>query len=207
MKSIMTSANSLLVVAAAAGVAVAAVGVLLVLSESIGPYAAPPYSWFGQHLESVDALAGSEAAAAWVLAIVAGLAGIAVALANLRILLAGWEPPALTIVEDDHGLVTMARRSAEEYLALAARTVASVEQVAVRARPSRQGGIAINAELGLRPGLDVAIPPTTLAAREAMLEAATEGIGLEVEGIDLQASLKSSPRGRRRRGATTPRVQ
>lgn len=206
MRRIMTSANSMLVIAAAAGVVVGAVGVLLVLSQAMEPFEASPYSWFGQHLESVDALAGSEAAVAWVLAIVAGLVGIGVALANVKVLLAGWEPPALTIVEDEHGLVTMARRSAEEYLALAARTVAAVEQVAVRARPSRQGGIAINAELGLRPGLDVAIPPTTLAAREAMLEAATEGIGLEVEGIDLQASLTGSGR-RGRRRKTPPRVQ
>lgn len=206
MKKLLAGVNSGLVAAAGAGVVLAAVGVLLVLSGALEPGEAPPFSWFSQHLESVDALVDSEAAVAWVLAIVAGLLGIVVALANVGSLFAGWEPPALTIVEDDHGLVTMARRSAEEYLALAARTVASVEQAAVRARPSRQGGIEINAELGLKPGLDVSIPPTTLAARKAMLEAATEGIGLEVDAIDLQASLKRPLRGRRQ-GTARPRVR
>ena len=205
MKKVLASVNSVLVAAAGAGVVLGSVGTLLVLSGALQPGEVPPFSWFSQHLESVDALGGSEAAVAWVLAIVAALLGIVVALANLGSLLTGREPPALTIVEDDHGLVTMARRSAEEYLALAARTVSAVEQVAVRARPSRQGGIEINAELGLKPGLDVAIPPTTLAARQAMLDAATEGIGLEVEGIDLQASLKRPPRGRRR-STTRPRL-
>ena len=197
----MASVNSVLVAAAAAGVVCGAVGVLLVLGGSLEPDSVAPFSWFSEHLESVDALGGSGAVLAWILAVVAGVLGIAFALANLASLAPPRTPPPLTIAHDDHGLVTMARRSAEDYLALAARTVTSVEQAVVRARPTQAGGIEIDAQLALKPGLDVAIPPTTSAARQAMLDAATEGIGLEVERIDLQASLKSSGPGRRQRAA------
>ncbi len=197
----MASVNSVLVAAAAAGVVCGAVGVLLVLSGSLEPDAVSPFNWFSQHLESVDALGGSGAVLAWILAIVAGVLGIAFALANLGSFLPPRTPPPLTIAHDDHGLVTMSRRSAEDYLALAARTVASVEEAVVRARPTPEGGIEIDAQLALTPGLDVAIPPTTSAARQAMLDAATEGIGLEVERIDLQASLKNPGPGRRPRAA------
>ena len=79
----MASVNSVLVAAAAAGVVCGAVGVLLVLSGSLEPDSVAPFSWFSEHLESVDALGGSGAVLAWILSIVAGVLGIAFALANL----------------------------------------------------------------------------------------------------------------------------
>ena len=198
MRSFAMYANTLLAVAGGAGVVVATIGVLLVLSGALQPEASAPFNWFSQHLDSVDALGGGGERLAWVLAVAAGIFGVLFALLNLRLLVAGSASTPLTLVDDEQGLITMERSSAEAYLGFAARTVPSVEQAVVHAQPSGEGIIGVQAHITLKPGIEVAVNPVATAVRQAMIEAANDGIGLEIENLDLQTAIRRRTARRRR---------
>ena len=190
--------NVLVALAAAAGLGLAAVGTLLVLSGALAAESAPPFSWFAGALEQADSLRGGEEALAYALCVVALLCAVALLLLQLRLL--GAQPAAaLVIDEDELGLTTIERDTAESYLSRAARSVTWVEQAAIRARPLGDQQIGVAAQLTLASGRAFSIRQTAAAAREAITQASSEDIGLDIKEIDVTTAMRPSRRNQRRR--------
>ena len=191
--------NTLIAAAAAAGVTLAAVGVLLVMSNALAPSGAVPFSWFDDALTQADALRGGREVVAWVLAIGVGILGVILALIELRLLLPA-HVPALLISDDDLGRTTIERDSAESYLALAVDSLESVETARIRARGNRDGSLRVRARLNLSANRDTDVPHTVEQARGVLSETSSEQLGLEITDLAVTTAMqRSHPRGRRRR--------
>ena len=199
MRSVALWCNTLVTAAGAAGLTLAAVGVLLVMSNALDPGDAVPFSWFSGALSEAQALRGGHEALAFALAIVAGLLGILLALAELRLLLPT-RPAALVISDDELGLTTIERASAESYLALAVDSLESVEAARVRARGNRDGSLRVRAHLHLSPSPDTDVPQTVEQARGVLSDTSSQQLGLEIADLAVTTAMQPArARGQRRR--------
>ena len=191
MRSYALWFNTLVAALAAAGLAFAAVGVLLVMSGALDPERAAPFSWFTDALSQARALGGGDEVLAFALCIVAALAGVLTVLIELRLLLPA-NTTALLISDDELGITTIERTSVESYLALGVLAIAGVETVNVRVRPYRDGTLRVRAQLSLSPNRDMVVPSTSQTARAAMIETAAQQLGLEIADLSVSAAMRPS---------------
>ena len=198
MRSTSLWFNTLVGAAAAAGLTVAAVGVLLVMSQALGPGDSAPFSWFSTHLAQARALGGGEEVLAFALSVVAGLAGIVIMLIELRLLLPAGAA-ALLISDDELGRTTIERASVESFLALAASSIESVEHARVSVRGGNDGDLRVRARLGLSPSRATVVPTTSEAVREAMVAASKSHLGLEIVDLVVTTAMRPGRAERKRR--------
>lgn len=198
MRSMALWFNTLTAGAAAAGLSLAAVGVLLVMSGALEPQELQPFSWFAGPLTQAQALEGGNEALAFVLAVVAVLAGFVVTLIELRLLLPA-QAAVLLIDEDEMGRTTIERTSVESFLALVVLPIAGIESASVRARSNRQGELGVKARLSLSPSRDTVVPTAAQAARKTMIEAASEQLGLEIAEIETTTAMQPTRADRKRK--------
>ncbi len=197
MRGVARRLNAVVVGAGAAGMTLAAVGVLLVLTGALQPGAEAPFRWFASQLALAQELGGGEETLAFALSVVAGLAGIAITLLELRLLLPVGAA-ALLISDDELGRTTIERESVESFLALVASSNDSVESAQMSVRSHSDGTLAVSAHLGLSPSRATVVPQAAEAVREAMIEASDSQLGLEI--VDLAVTTAMRPgRGERRR--------
>ena len=190
--------NALTAAVAAAGLAFAAVGVLLVMSGALDPERAVPFSWFTDALAQARALGGGEEVLAYALCIIAALVGMLTALIELRLLLPA-NTTALMISDDELGTTTIERSSVEAYLALGVMGIAGVETATVRVRPSRDGTLRVRAQLSLSPNRDMVVPSTSQTARTTMIETADQQLGLEIADLSVASAMRPSRADRNRK--------
>ena len=198
MRSTSLWFNTLVGAAAAAGLTVAAVGVLLVMSQALGPGDSAPFSWFSTHLAQARALGGGEEVLAFALSVVAGLAGIVIMLIELRLLLPAGAA-ALLISDDDLGRTTIERDSVESFLVLVASTIESVEHAQVSVRGGNDGDLRVRVRLGLSPSRATVVPATSEAVREAMVAASVSHLGLEIVDLLVTTAMRPGRAERKRR--------
>lgn len=198
MRSVAHWLNSLVMAAGAAGLTVAAVGVLLVLSGGLEPTSTAPFAWFSDHLAQAQGLGGGEQVLAYALSIVAGLAGVLIALIELRLLVPAGAA-VLLISDDELGRTTIERDSVESFLGLVARSLSGVESAIVRARGNRDGTLSVATRLRLNASMDTVVPDTAQQARSAMTEASVSQLGLEIVDLAMTTEMKRKPSGRKRK--------
>ena len=198
MRSAAHWLNSLVLAAAAAGMTLAAIGVLLVLSGALQPGAEAPFRWFAGQLALAQELGGGEQTLAFALSVVAGLAGILITLCELRLLLPVGAA-ALLISDDELGRTTIERGSVESFLALFARSIESVETVQVKVRTNRDGTLNVGAHLELSPSRATVVPETSAAVREAMIEASEAHLGLEIVDLVVTTAMRPGRAERKRK--------
>ena len=198
MRSVAHWLNTLVIAAGAVGMTLAAVGVLLVLSGALQPGAEAPFRWFASQLALAQELGGGEATLAFALSVVAGLAGIAITLAELRLLLPAGAA-ALLISDDELGRTTIERDSVESFLALVASSIERVESAHVRARANRDGSLSVSAGLSPSPNRETVVPSAAAEARRAMAEAASAQLGLEIVDLVVTTSMRPTRADRKRR--------
>ena len=190
--------NTLTAALAAAGLAFAAVAVLLVMSGALDPERAAPFNWFTDGLAQARALGGGEEALAFALCIIAALVGALTALIELRLLLPA-NATALMIGDDELGATTIERASVESYLALAVLGIGGVEAATVRVRPHRDGALRVRAQLSLSPNRDMVVPSTSQTARTTMIETADQQLGLEITDLSVASAMRPSRADRKRK--------
>ena len=190
--------NTLTAAVAAAGLAFAAVGVLLVMSGALDPERAVPFSWFTDALAQARALGGGEEVLAYALCVVVALVGVLTALIELRLLLPAHAAP-LMISDDELGITTIERESVESYLALAVLGIAGVETATVRVRSSRDGKLRVRAQLSLSPNRDMVVPSTSQTARTTMIETADQQLGLQIADLSVTSAMRPSRADRKRK--------
>lgn len=190
MRSVAHWLNAVVVGAGSVGMTLAAVSVLLVLTGALQPGAEMPFRWFSSQLALVQELRGGEETLAFALSVVAGLAGIAITLLELRLLLPVGAA-ALLISDDELGRTTIERESVESFLALVASSNDSVESARISVRSHRDGTLAVAAQLRLSPSRATVVPQTSEAVREAMIEASVAQLGLEI--VDLVVTTAMQP--------------
>lgn len=198
MRTIANWLNAVIVGAGGAGLTLAAIGVLLVLSGALQPDADAPFRWFASQLALAQELGGGEATLAFALSVVAGLAGILIMLSELRLLLPVGSA-ALLISDDELGRTTIERDSVESFLALVASSIDSVESAQLNVRSHRDGTLAVAAHLGLSPSRATIVPQTSKAVREAMIEASDSQLGLEIVDLVITTAMRPSRAERRRK--------
>ncbi len=189
--------NTLTAAVAAAGLAFAAVGVLLVMSGALDPERAVPFSWFTGALAQARALGGGEEALAYALCVVVALLGLLTALIELRLLLPAGATE-LMISDDELGITTIERESVESYLTIAVLGIEGVEAATVRVRPHRDGALRVRAQLSLSPNRDVVVPSTSQTARDTMIETADQQLGLEIADLAVASAMRPSRADRKR---------
>ena len=198
MRSAAHWMNSLVLAAGAAGMTLAAVGVLLVLSDALQPGADAPFRWFASQLSQAQELRGGEETLAFTLSVVAGLAGIVIMLFELRLLLPAGAA-ALMIADDELGRTTIERDSVESFLALYASSIESVETAQVAVRTNRDGTLNVRTHLELSPSRATVVPQTSAAVREAMIDASEAHLGLEVVDLIVTTAMRPGRAERRRK--------
>lgn len=198
MRTIAHWLNAVIVGAGGAGLTLAAIGVLLVLSGALQPGADAPFRWFTSQLALAQELGGGEATLAFALSVVAGLAGILIMLSELRLLLPVGGA-ALLISDDELGRTTIERDSVESLLALVASAIDSVETAQLNVRGHRDGTLAVVAHLCLSPSRATIVPQTSKAVREAMIEASDSQLGLEIVDLVITTAMRPSRAERRRK--------
>lgn len=196
MRGVARWLNAVVVGAGAAGMTLAAVGVLLVLTGALQPGAEAPFRWFSSQLALAQELGGGEKTLAFALSVVAGLAGIAITLFELRLLLPVGAA-ALLISDDELGRTTIERDSVESFLALVASSIDSVESARLNVRSHRDGTLAVAAHLSLSPSRATIVPQTSKAVREAMIEASDSQLGLEIVDLVITTAMRPSRAERR----------
>ena len=198
MRSTAPWFNTLLGAAAAAGLTVAAVGVLLVMSQALRPGDSAPFSWFSTQLAQAQGLGGGEEILAFALSVVAGLAGILIMLIELRLLLPAGAA-ALLISDDELGRTTIERDSVESFLALVASAIESVEHAQVSVRGGNDGDLRVRVRLGLSPSRATVVPTTSEAVREAMVAASESHLGLEIVDLVVTTAMRPGRAERKRK--------
>ena len=198
MRSAAHWMNSLVLAAGAAGMTLAAVGVLLVLSDALQPGADAPFRWFAGQLLQAQELSGGEHTLAFALSVMAGLAGIVIMLFELRLLLPAGAA-ALMIADDELGQTTIEQGSVESFLALYASSIESVETAQVAVRTNRDGTLNVRADLELSPSRATVVPETSAAVREAMIDASEAHLGLEIADLIVTTAMRPGRAERRRK--------
>lgn len=198
MRSVAHWLNTLVGGIGAAGMTLAAVGVLLVLSGALQPGAEAPFRWFASQLALAQELGGGEETLAFALSVVAGLAGILILLVELRLLLPVGAA-ALLISDDELGRTTIERDSVESFLALVASSIDSVETAQVNVQSLHDGVLSVQAHLQLSPSRATVVPETADAVREAMIEASQAQLGLEIVDLVVTTAMRPGRAERRRK--------
>lgn len=198
MRSIAQWTNTLVAAAASAGLTLASVGVLLVMSNAIGPGDAAPFSWFSAQLAQAQGLGGGEEILAFALSVVAGLAGTLMTLIELRLLLPSGGA-VLLISDEPYGRTTIERESVESYLALAAHSITHVEAAQIRVRSNRDGTLRVKARLSLSPNRDTIVPDAAHEAREMMTDSASDQLGLQIADLAVTTAMRPTRADRKRK--------
>lgn len=183
--------NTLLVILAAIGLALAAVGALLVLADMLEPTEILPFRWFAGALADLDVLGGADKGWAYGGAALAVVLGAVFAIGNLWFLLRGHDAQAgsVWIQARPNGTIIVPRRTLEASMAQAASEVTGVTGATVSLHGGSNGMTNARATLRLDLPADRDAPQTINEAEARMTRVAREDFGIVISRIDIATTM------------------
>ncbi|MCA9830492.1 MAG: hypothetical protein R3B97_05805 [Dehalococcoidia bacterium] len=205
MRQLIYRLDALLVLAASAGLAVAAVVSILVLAGPLEPDATALTRAFESQLEDLDALKGGEAALAFAGSIAALVLAALFGFLNLVMVGPSRTGRPVAVQAEDGTNTVIARRAAERYLQETAARVQGVSSAEAKVQ-TRRGTERVRMKVDLQPSPDLDVAKTAEEVRDAVTVAASERLGVPVSDVTVETTIyEPGGRGRAKTARVLPR--